>query len=175
MTLGSCNAGRRIVSIGGDACSRSARTIGSVPSGSFPRPGGETDPGLRTSRRSGNGIQATPLPTRSVTSAFILAGGLISAPVTHTSRRFDAPSADRPVNLDEHVAAVLEHGLVRVSRRRPHIRQTPRREDERELCGQFLSHRALHTRKPILGTRNCCVRHSEFGDQLDPRSVDRLR
>ena len=153
----------------------SPSTMGSVPCGYLPR---RSSPPNQPPKW--NGIQATPLPTRSVTSALTLALELFSAPVTQTQPPSLMPRVGGVgrVDLDEHVLLQLGEPLVGAGLLAAAFvfDQPAGGEDERELLGDaFVDRRLLHreadVRQPeLLGVGQRRV----FRDQIDARRVDRL-
>src|SRR6185437_11598212 len=106
-----------------------------------------------------NGIHATPLPTRSVTSAFTLAFEPFSAPVTQTQPPSLMPrsaASDGLISMNMSCCSSASHLLDRVSSPPPSY--STRRPDER-MSGNCLaipfSTAAFCTEKPILGSLNC--------------------
>src|SRR6202049_2262654 len=132
----------------------SPSTIGSAPLGYL----------LRWSTPSNQpakwyGIHATPLPTRSVTSAFMRVLELFSAPVTHTQPPSLTPRSAASAGLISTYMSCLSsasHLLERVSSPPPSYST---RRPELRIRGNCLemprSTAAFCTLKPILGTRNC--------------------
>ena len=132
----------------------SPSTIGSAPCGYLPR---RSSPSNQPPKW--NGIQATPLPTRSVTSAFILALALFSAPVTQTQPPSLMPrsaASDVLISMNMSCCSSASHLLERVSSPPPSY-STRRPEDKMSgnCLAMPLSTAVFWTVKPIFGSRNC--------------------
>src|SRR4029079_11192599 len=130
----------------------SPSTIGSVPLGYFDR---RSSPANQPPKW--NGIQVTPLPTRSVTSAFIFALALFSAPVTQTqppslmARSLASPGL---ISMNMSCCSSASHLLERVSSPPPSY--STRRPDDRISGNDLatpLSTAAFGTGKRMFGSR----------------------
>src|SRR5882724_10034399 len=132
----------------------SPSTIGSEPCGYLDR---RSSPANQPPKWKG--IQVTPLPTRSVTSAFIFALALFSAPVTQTQPPSLIPRSAASAGListNMSCCNSASHLLERVSSPPPSYSTS---RPEVRMIGKLLatpfSTAAFCTEKPILGTRNC--------------------
>src|SRR5690348_15534835 len=132
----------------------SPSTIGSEPCGYLDR---RSSPAYQPPKWKG--IQVTPLPTRSVTSAFIFALELFSAPVTQTQPPSLMPrsaASEGLISMNMSCCSSANHLLDRVSSPPPSY--STNRPDER-ISGNCLaipfSTAAFCTEKPIFGSRNC--------------------
>src|SRR5450759_4544772 len=105
------------------------------------------------------GIQVTPLPTRLVTSAFILALALFSAPVTQTQPPSLMPrSAASAVLISMNISCCnsANHLLERVSSPPPsYSTKRPELTINGNCLAMPFSIAVLCTEKPIFGSRNC--------------------
>src|SRR5262249_52132491 len=106
-----------------------------------------------------NGIHATPLPTRSVTSALTLALALFSAPATQTqapSLMPRSPASAGLISTNMSCCSSASHLLERVSSPPPSYSTS---RPEVRMMGKLLaipfSTAAFCTEKPVFGTRNC--------------------
>src|SRR6476660_5014535 len=106
-----------------------------------------------------NGIQATPLPTRSVTNAFTLALELFSVPVTQTQPPSLIPRSAASAGListNMSCCSSASHLLDRVSSPPPSYSTSRPDERMRGNCLAILFFNdASSTEKPIFGSRNC--------------------
>ena len=132
----------------------SPSTIGSLPFGYLAR---RSTPSNQPAKWKG--IQATPLPTRSVTSAFMRVFELLSGPVTQThppSLMPRSPASAGLISTNMCCFSSASHLFERVSSPPPSYSTS---RPELRISGNCFdmprSTAAFCTEKPILGTRNC--------------------
>src|SRR3984893_13281340 len=132
----------------------SPSTFGSAPFGYLLR---RTTPWNQPAKW--NGIHATPLPTRSVTNAFMRVFELYSAPVTHTQAPFLTPRSAASAGLISTYMSCFNsasHLLERVSSPPPsYSTSRPELRISGNCLAMPLSTADFCTVKPMLGTRNC--------------------
>ena len=153
----------------------SPSTIGSEPCGYLDR---RSSPANQPPKWKG--IQVTPLPTRSVTSAFIFALALFSAPVTQTQPPSLIPRSAASaglISMNMSCCSSASHLLERVSSPPPSY--STRRPDETisgNALAMPLSTALFCTEKPIFGSLNCFASGNVgyCAIEIDARRINRL-